>query len=67
MSLFQASKKPHEEEEEKEEYEDFLTKNVNGLKDLTNKHRKRSVLHQVCDQQKPFFYLLQKKTPNFNL
>ena len=66
MSLFQASKKP-EEEEEKEEYEDFLTKKVNGLRDLTNKHRKRSVLHQVCDQLKPFLYSLQKKTANFNL
>ena len=50
MSLFQASKRPNEkEEEEKEECEDFLTKKVNGIRDLTNKHRKKSVLHQVCD------------------
>ena len=34
MSLFQASKKPNEEEEEKEEYEDFLTKKVNGSERL---------------------------------
>ena len=40
----------------KEEEEDFLSKKAMGLEDLSNKHKRKSMLQQVCDQHLPFFY-----------